>query len=265
MDVLPNARLRMLLLGVALVAGIAWWSWRLGGPLAGAVAAAAFCLDPNFLAHSPLVKNDVPIALVFLAFMAAVWCVGRRTTFLNCSALALTMGAALTVKFSGILTIPILILALAIGAFLPEPWPWMKRIVATRLRRLAVAAGIAFASCAVAYLCIWACYRFRYGPSSDPQQTFDLSETWRIAAKHSAFAAFHAFNLSGEQLQQWNASWQPGVIFRLVLWIGDHRLLPQTWVEGFLFTWGTAPGARRFYWEPARCPAGGITSPSPWP
>ncbi len=77
MSVLPNARMRMLLLGVLLGAGIAWWAWRLGGPFAGAVAVAAFCLDPNFLAHSPLLKNDVAIALIFLSFMAAIWRSGK--------------------------------------------------------------------------------------------------------------------------------------------------------------------------------------------
>jgi hypothetical protein len=246
MSVLANARLRMLFLGVVLGAGIAWWAWRLGGPVAGAVAAAGFCLDPNFLAHSPLLKNDVAISLAFLCFMAAIWRVGRRVTPLNCAALALTMGAALAVKFSGILTIPILILALTARALLPEPWPCLNWIAQTRARRLAAAAGIAFASCSIAYFLLWACYLFRYGPSTDPHQTFDFSEMWWIAAKHEAFAAYHAFNLDTTVLQQWYIHWRPGVVYRVVLWIGNHRLLPQAWVEGFLFTWGTAPGREAF-------------------
>jgi hypothetical protein len=245
-DALASARLRMLLLAVALGAGIAWWAWRLGGPVAGVIALAAFCFDPNFLAHSPLVKNDVPIALAFLAFMAAVWRVGQRATSLNCSALALAMGAALTVKFSGVLTVPLLLLALTARALLPEPWPCLKWIAQSRPTRLVVAAGIASVSCATSYFFIWACYRFRYAPSVDFNQTFDFSELSRVAAKHAAFDAYHAFVLSGAQLQQWYDQWRPGAVFRLVLWIGNHRLLPQTWVEGFLFTWGTAPGREAF-------------------
>ena len=160
--------------------------------------------------------------------------------------LALTIGAAFTVKFSGILTIPILILALTARAVLSEPWPCLKWIAQTRARRFLAAAGIGFVSCAIAYVFVWACYRFRYGPSTDPHQIFDFSEMWWIAAKHEAFAFYNAFNLSGTQLQQWYIHWRPGVVYRLALWIGNHHLLPQSWVEGFLFTWGTAPGRDAF-------------------
>jgi len=243
---MADARVRMLLLGVALGAGTAWWAWRLGGAVAGAIAAAAFCLDPNFLAHSPLVKNDVPMSLALLAFMAAVWSVGRRVTPLRCAALGLILGVALTVKFSGVLAIPILVLALAARALLPQPWPCLKWVVLNRVARLAVAAGVAVISFAISYVFIWGCYRFRYGPTTDPHQLFDLSEMWWIAAKHEAFVAYHAFDLTGAQLQEWYLHWKPGIVYRTALWIGDHRLLPQTWVEGFLFTWGTAPGREAF-------------------
>ena len=70
------ARVKMTLLGVLLGAVIAWWAWRWGDP-AAVVACAAFCFDPNFLAYSPLVKNDMPI-IVLLLFMAAVWLIGQR-------------------------------------------------------------------------------------------------------------------------------------------------------------------------------------------
>ena len=89
---LRAARVRMVLIGVALGAAIAWWGWRLRGPLAAVVATAAFCLDPNFLAHSPIVKNDVPITLVFLLLMAAVWLLGERATLLRCAAVMLLVG-----------------------------------------------------------------------------------------------------------------------------------------------------------------------------
>ena len=88
-DLLREARLRMLLLGAALGAGIAWWAWRLAGPAAGVIAAAAFSLDPNFLAHSPLLKGDVPVTLTFLLLMASIWLAGLRATFVRCLLVAL--------------------------------------------------------------------------------------------------------------------------------------------------------------------------------
>jgi hypothetical protein len=246
MSVLPAARLRMLMLGVALGALIAWWAWRLGGPIAGAVAAGAFCLDPNFLAHAPLLKNDVPISLVFLWFMAALWGVGKRVTLLNTAALGLAIGAALSVKFSGVLVVPVLILALLVRAILGEPWPWLKGIAATRAARLGLAAVIGVASGAIGWLVVWGCYRFRYGPTTDPTQLFDFSEMWWIAAKHKAFAAYRAFSLPESVMRDWFAHWNPGWVYRAMLWIGEHHLMPQAWVEGFLFTWGTAPGRYTF-------------------
>ena len=57
-----SARTRMLLLTMMLGALIAWWAWRLAGRIAAIVALAFFCLDPNFLAHGAIVKDDVPMA-----------------------------------------------------------------------------------------------------------------------------------------------------------------------------------------------------------
>jgi hypothetical protein len=243
---LAAARGRMLMFGVALGAAIAWWAWRLRGPAAGAIAAAALCFDPNFLAHAPLVKDDVPIALVLLLFMAAAWLVGQRATLWRCLAVSLALGAALTVKFSGVAAIGVLGIVLLIRALLPEPWNFLKWTAGTRAKRLAVAACIAFAACLFAYVFIWACYRFRYGPSVDPSQTFDFSELPRITAKHEAFAAYHAFFLYPQQLQQFSAHWKPNALFRLAMWAGKCHLLPQSWIEGFLFSFGTAPGRAAF-------------------
>jgi uncharacterized Tic20 family protein len=243
---LAAARGRMLMFGVILGTAIAWWAWRLRGPVAAAIAAAALCFDPNFLAHTPLVKNDVPIALALVLFMAAAWLVGQRAGLWRCIALSLAMGAALTVKFSGVMAIGVLAIVLLIRALLPQPWSFLKWTAETRAKRLAVAAGIALASCLIACVFIWACYRFRYGPSVDPSQTFDLDELTRISARHHAFDAYNEFNLPQEQLQQFTAHWKPGALFRLALWAGQRHLLPQTWIEGFLFSYGTAPGREAF-------------------
>jgi 4-amino-4-deoxy-L-arabinose transferase-like glycosyltransferase len=244
--VISAARARMLLLGVALGAVVAWWAWRLHGPLAALVACAAFCLDPNFLAHSPLVKNDVAISLALLLMMMAIWLLGRRATGLRFIAVALAVGAALTVKFSGVLAIPLLGLSLAFRAFLPEPWPILKWTARTRLQRLAFAAALATGTYVFAYVFIWAVYCFRFGPSSDPHQLFDFDELLQIARAHAIFAGYHIFNLSADQIRQWNAHWQPNLVLCLGFWANDHRLLPQSWLEGLLFTYGNSTGRAAF-------------------
>jgi hypothetical protein len=50
-----------LALGVLLGALIAWYAWKISGAIAALIAACLFALDPNFLGHAPLVKNDVAI------------------------------------------------------------------------------------------------------------------------------------------------------------------------------------------------------------
>jgi len=39
-----------------------------------------FCVDPNFLAHAPLVKADVATALLLLSLMMSIWLLGERAT-----------------------------------------------------------------------------------------------------------------------------------------------------------------------------------------
>jgi hypothetical protein len=83
-----RGRIMMLILAVALGALIAWWSWRSGGSVAAVVATAAFALDPTFLAHGPLIKNDVALALTLLGLAVAVWRAGMRIAVANALAVA---------------------------------------------------------------------------------------------------------------------------------------------------------------------------------
>jgi 4-amino-4-deoxy-L-arabinose transferase-like glycosyltransferase len=173
---LAAARARMILLGIALGLLIAWWSWRLAGPLAAVVALAAFCLDPNFLAHAPLVKGDVPTALLFLSLMTAIWLLGEWATAPRGLATALLLGAAIMTKYSGILGIPILAVALLCRALGPMPWRVLHWTARTRRARLAAGAAIAAGAIVVVYIMLWGCYSFRFGPAHDPGQLFDMRE-----------------------------------------------------------------------------------------
>src|SRR4051812_32801643 len=101
-----RSRAMMLVIGVALGVAIAWWSWQLGGAIAAVTATIFFALDPNFIAHAPLVKNDVGLSLVALLLMWAVWRAGRELTWWNGLAICLACAAALNVKFSAVLLGP---------------------------------------------------------------------------------------------------------------------------------------------------------------
>src|SRR5687768_11399571 len=99
---ITRSRAMMLPVGVLLGALVAWWAWEVGSALAMVAAALLFALDPNFLAHAPLVKNDVVFALVVFALAYALWRAGRRLTVWNGLAIGLLCGVGLSVKFSAL-------------------------------------------------------------------------------------------------------------------------------------------------------------------
>jgi len=238
--VLNAARARMVLLGALFAAVIAWWAWRLAGPLAAVVATAAFCLDPNFLANAPLVKNDVPIALALFGLTAALWLIGCRATFFRCAAVGLLLGAAMTTKLSGVLGIPILALALLGRVVLPDPWPVLAWTARTRLHRLLAAAAIALFALALSYAFIWACYDFRFRMGNAPNTVSDLQDALQTIAKYQAIRDHHpSWDVPVDQIEQWAAQWRPNPLVRAVLWTNEHQLLPHAWLVGFLFTYGS--------------------------
>lgn len=129
----------MILLGCFLAGITGWWAWRLAGNVAAVVAVCALCFDPNFLAHAPLVKNDVATALVLMLLMAGVWLLGEKATIFRFVAVALMSAAAIDIKFSGILAVPMVGLVLLFRAVMKKPWQcfgrWLPSRPARKLRR----------------------------------------------------------------------------------------------------------------------------------
>jgi hypothetical protein len=207
---LNSARTGMIALAVALGAVIAWWAWRLRGPIAAVVALAAFCFDPNILAHAPLLKNDLPLALAFTALMGGIWLLGERATIARWALVSLLLGAALTTKFSGVLGIPVLAAALFLRAAIPVPWPWFGGCAATRLGRIGVAALLFGAAILCSYIVIWAVYGFRFEISGEPARFFDATAITRAATISDPL-------LGPAQ------------------WALRHKLLPEGWIAGFVF------------------------------
>ncbi len=241
-------RARMLLLAIILGIAIAWWAWRLAGPVAAVVAVAAFSFDPNFLAHSPLIKNDVVTSLLFLLIMAAVWFIGRRATFLRCSILFLLVSAALTTKFSGLLAFPMIAIALSGRVLIAKPWPFLHRTLQTR-RAQALAAGAILLGCAVVgYISIWACYGFRFSPSPASQQHFDYSLLINYCTENEKIAEQNPPPLypTNSQLSEWNRTWDPSPASHAIQIADRFKLLPQAWLYGFLYTYGSALARRGF-------------------
>jgi hypothetical protein len=165
---LARSRAACLAVGFVLGAVIAWWTYRLVGGIGAIIATTLYAFDPNFLAHAPLVKNDVMLSAAMLGLMFALWRFGRHGTWLRLAAVALLAGAAVSVKYSGVLAAPFVAVALLVRALLPEPWVVPGFVLDTRLRRLAAAAVTYVVVAVVAYVVVWACYRFRFAPTPGP-------------------------------------------------------------------------------------------------
>jgi hypothetical protein len=228
-----SARARMLPLAVVLGVLIAVWAWRLAGPLAACVSVAAFSLDPNFLAHGLLVKNDVPITLLFTALMFTLWRVGRTATVLNCTMLALLLGAAVTTKFSGLLAIPVLGAGLLLRALMPAEWRIIGWPADCRVKRLCGGAGIGIFALFVSWFFIWASYDFRFQPAAGP--TTDLNRAVGIYAVSQTRVLYDVgADTSPAELQKLVGPWRPDRVVDCIRWADVHRILPDSYLCGFL-------------------------------
>jgi hypothetical protein len=231
-----RARAMALPIGILLGALIAWWASRLAGVFAAIVAVALFAFDPNFLAHAPLVKNDVAITAVMLAATYMSWRVGKRARWLNVLVPGILCGVGMSVKFSGLLLLPIVISLLFARAMLNEPWPVMRSSFGTRGGRLAFAGGASIATLVMALGVVWASYGFRYAATSISPQPLNLKLQVALAAKAHLIAENPGHAPTAGELAA--APTTPFV--RAVIALNDHHLMPEAWLNGLLYTYHTS-------------------------
>ena len=230
-----RTRALMTLLGVALGWLIAWWAWKLAGPVAAAIAVLLYALDPNFLAHAPLVKNDVAISLLLLAAAMALWGVTRRATWWNVVRLGLLCGAALATKFSGVIIVPLLLFVLGLRAVVRQPWPVLRWDLRHPWSKLVAAAGTLLGCTVLSLLVIWASYGFRYQPTAAASQRLDLAFQIKAAVQNEFFMQHGRFANEREY-----PSLPRPLPVRWAAAADRHGLLPHAYVYGFVYTYQTS-------------------------
>jgi 4-amino-4-deoxy-L-arabinose transferase-like glycosyltransferase len=167
-----RSRLMMTLLAIALCLFAAWWAYQLAGPWAAIATSVLIALDPTFLAHAPILKNDIALSLAMLCAMLFSWRVGRRVTVIDALALAVACAIAINCKFSGFL-VPLLVIGLLLSrALLGGPWNTFGRETSSRFSRLAIAASFVLLIGLTCLLITWWSYGFRYAPADDPALAF---------------------------------------------------------------------------------------------
>ena len=234
--VVERSRFMMLLVAVALGCLMARWAWELAGPIASMVALAFFALDPNFLGHASLVKNDVALAFSALLLMYALWRLGREVTPGRALVAALAFATGFGVKFSALLFFPLAALILIARAILPVPWLFFGRSLARRGPRLLAGALLLVVFLGAAWGVIWAAYRFRFAPTRDPEARLDTGYLLdRMRRNHLEIERLAgAGTRPADQAEI--AAWRPGPLLRSVLWAERNRILPQAWLYGVVYS-----------------------------
>jgi 4-amino-4-deoxy-L-arabinose transferase-like glycosyltransferase len=226
-----RSRVVFLVLGVLLGALIGWWTFRLAGGLAAIVAVGFFSLDPNFLAHAPIVKSDVPLALIMLALACTIWCLGRQARLRRMIAASVLCGLGINTKFSGLLLLPMLAMLLCVRAVLPMPWIVAGKFGSTRRSRLAIAAMICVLAGFICFGITWAAYGFRFRPAPGITTQMDMQAIDQRAILLEAAAASKTHDPTPIEI----ANWKPSLLMRSINFADHYHLLPQAMLGGLLY------------------------------
>jgi hypothetical protein len=245
-DVFIN-RSRAMFVAVAALLGAltAWWGWKLAGPTAAVTAAVLFCFDPNFLAHGALVKNDVPLSLLMLGVMLAVWELGRRATPWRVAVVALCCGLALGVKFSGIVLGAFVGTCLLLRSMLPGSWDVFRTALESRRARLGAAVIMCLIIALTSWLCVWWMYGFRFTDTKDLSLAFDRTP-FLLDTKVKELQLRYRNEPHGEITQKEVDEWPESTPVRVIGFLEDHRLMPRAWIYGLWYTYATSLGRGAF-------------------
>jgi 4-amino-4-deoxy-L-arabinose transferase-like glycosyltransferase len=145
------SRIPIALLGLLLGAIVFRWASSLFGMKAGLLALTLFAFDPNLIAQSRLSTTDLGLALMMTLAMWRMWAWLRKSTWFNLIFIGVASGAAITTKFTGVMLMPLFLLAVLLYPAAPNQRYW--KTVLIRIGQLIVA-GI------IALLCIWIVYGF---------------------------------------------------------------------------------------------------------
>jgi hypothetical protein len=228
--VILRSRFMMLLIGITLGAFIAFWSYQLAGKSAAILACAFYCLDPNFLAHAPIIKSDVAFSLVTFALAMTAWQLGRRATVARLIAIGVFCGAGMNIKFSGPLLLFVLGGLLLIRSISPHPWPVFGRAIRSRIGRIAFAGGVCLSALFFCWAITWAAYGFRFRPAPSVNSQMDMAAIRHRTIELEAAAGSGHDPSAGEI-----ANWKPSLIVQAVDFANQHRLLPQAMLGGLLY------------------------------
>lgn len=191
------SRNMIVILGVVLGILVFAWTHEWLGFTPAALALAFYVLEPNLGAHASLVTTDFAVTCAIFGAVYFLWRTCRRVSLVNVTGLAVFFALAAVTKFSGLILVPIAALLVTLGVC------WR----ALPARKAAMVAVVVSATTVGA---IWTVYAFQYSATPDGRL---------LMFERSA-----------------RASWNAPVLAAAVGWVDSHRLLPNAFTQGLLYS-----------------------------
>ncbi|HSI36495.1 MAG TPA: hypothetical protein VK986_23120, partial [Tepidisphaeraceae bacterium] len=107
------------------------------------------------------------------------------------------------------------------------------REVRGRAGKVGVATGLAVGAGVAGYAILWASYGFKFHPSADGRDGWDFAPLMERLAYKDTFRRNPGHEPDPAEL----ARYRPNAMIRAALWFEQARVLPQTWVYGFVSTY----------------------------
>lgn len=203
------AKLPMIALAVLMGIFVYLWSEELFGPEGAIASTFLYALDPNVLAHSPMVHTDIPFTTFFFIGTYFFWQALSHLTWKNLFLTALLFGLAAVTKHS----FPVIFFIWGIlgmfSIFFSGPQQCRigtPRAVSSRWEKSAILTGVLLSALTAAYFLIWAAYGFRFHAIPGADRPLQLD----------------ALLPDSPLLQAW------------VALINEHHLFPEAWTGGQL-------------------------------
>ncbi|MCF3650843.1 ArnT family glycosyltransferase [Synoicihabitans lomoniglobus] len=232
--ILAAARGMIALLSGALCFTIFCWSRDLFGPAGGLVSVTLAAFSPTLLAHGGLATSDTAAALSFGLATLAWWRVCHRVTLTRIVVAGLAAGLLAVSKFSAVLFAPMAIIMIVARLLRRAPlvavWRGSTHWVRGG-RRVVVLGGVSVVAVLIAWSCIWACYGFRYRPTSNPDHQYYM-HTWEMVTL--ADTPTPRLLADGRNASAQPVNFKPGPLQAIAQFCRSHELFPEAFLHGLL-------------------------------
>jgi hypothetical protein len=196
---LSAGRFMVVLLGVALGILLFCWTHEWLGFVPAVLALAFYTLEPNLSAHATLITTDLGVTCFIFGAVYFLWRTCRRPRAADVAGVAIFAALACVTKFSGVVLWPILACLLVVALLHRSP---------VSMKTAAAILGVAAAA---TFTAVWAIYAFRHAPSASGGWIFSFTEAASIRS-------------------------QAPLLTGLGGWLDAHRILPNAFIQGFIYT-----------------------------